>query len=392
MIKSIVLYTEEIDDLELAAEELTSQAQNFEFKKNNVAIVYMDAETEYKELYPLLKSKWDIPFVGMTAMAMLTGEQGYCKSGISMMILTSDDSKFAVGMTEKLDNENCKEEIKNTYERLEQELDGEEVKLVLTYGGKISGMVGDDIIDAVDVLNKNVKVYGALASDVFKFQDYRVFCNDKIEMMAQAFVLITGDINPKFISVNSISGKANFSYEVTRAKANQVYKLGNGSFLDALEKAGMKSDKTNVITDYIQSPFVLTLNKKDGLSIEVLRNLTYLDHENETGAFLGGVPEGTTLEIGLINMDDVRSTVKKAFEEALKWIEGETCTTILCCSCAARFLTLGNSGTAEAESYKDILSEDISLMGMYSYGEYCPMGEEKWCNVFHNSTFTILCI
>ena len=117
MIKSIVLYTEEIDDLELAAEELASQAQNFEFKKNNVAIVYMDAETEYKELYPLLKSKWDIPFVGMTAMAMLTGEQGYCKSGISMMILTSDDSKFAVGMTEKLDNGNCKEEIKNTHNK-----------------------------------------------------------------------------------------------------------------------------------------------------------------------------------------------------------------------------------------------------------------------------------
>ena len=333
MIESTVLYTEEIDDLELAVKELAAQAEGFEFQKNSVAILYMDAETEYEELYSMLKDKWNIPFVGMTAMAMLTGKQGYCKSEISIMILTSDNCKFAIGMTGNLNNDNYRDEIKNTYEMLEQELDGEEVKLVLTYGGKIPGMVGDDIVDAVDLLNKKVKLYGALASDAFKFQNYRVFCNDRIETVAQAFVLVTGDVNPKFISVNSISGKANFSYEVTKAEANQVYKLGNGTFLEALEKAGMKSDKTNVITDYIQSPFVITLDKANGLSVEALRNLTFLNHENESGAFLGGIPEGSTLEIGLINMDDVKSTVKKAFEEVFEWLkeEGKNCTTILCC-------------------------------------------------------------
>ena len=96
MIKSTVLYTEEIDDLELAVEELAAQAKGFEFQKNSVAILYMDAETEYEELYFMLKDKWNIPFVGMTAMAMLTGKQGYCKSGISIMILTSDNCKFLI--------------------------------------------------------------------------------------------------------------------------------------------------------------------------------------------------------------------------------------------------------------------------------------------------------
>ena len=65
---------------------------------------------------------------------------------------------------------------------------------------------------------------------------------------------------------------------------------------------------------------------------------------------------------------------------------------ILCCSCAARFLALGNNGVAEAESYEGRLPQRVSLMGMYSYGEFCPVGDENWCNVFHNSTFTILCI
>ena len=394
MIKSVVAYTEEIDDLEFAVEELTAQTQEFEFKKNSVAILFVDEDVEYEELYPMLKEKWDIPFVGSTAMAMLTGKQGYCKGGISVMILTSDDSKFSVGMTEPFNANNYKEKIKDAYEKIEQELDGEEVKLVLTYGGRTIGIVGDDIINAVDALDKNVKIYGALASDTFTFDSYKVFCNDQVEMVAQVFVLITGEINPRFISVNSISGKADFSYEVTEAEGSYVYKLGKDTFLDALDKAGMKSDKVDVITDYIQSPFLVSIDKPNGLTVGALRNLLTLDHEKKSGGFLGGIPEGCTLEIGLINMEDVKNSVKKAFEELNEWFkeEGKDCTTILCSSCAGRFLALGNSGKAEAESYEGILPEHISLMGMYSFGEYCPMGEENWSNVFHNSTFTILCI
>ena len=57
-----------------------------------------------------------------------------------------------------------------------------------------------------------------------------------------------------------------------------------------------------------------------------------------------------------------------------------------------RFLALGYNGTVEAESYLGRLPEGVSLLGMYSYGEFCPVGEGEFCNVFHNSTFTILCM
>ena len=45
MMKSIVLFTEEIDDIELAAEELFSQAAEFEFQENSLGIIFLDAET-----------------------------------------------------------------------------------------------------------------------------------------------------------------------------------------------------------------------------------------------------------------------------------------------------------------------------------------------------------
>ena len=394
MMKSTVLYTEEIDDLDFAAEQLFSQASGFELLENSLGILFMDEDTEYAELYGLLRAKWDIPFVGATAVGMLTGSEGYCRSGISLMLLTSSDCRFAVGMTQNLSLENYYTPIRETYEALEKTLDGEEVKLVLTFGGKAWGLSGDDVVDAIDALGRRVKVYGALASDMFSFRNFRAICNERAESGEQAFILIAGNVEPKFLSVQSLSGKANFSYEVTQSKGSQVYRLGNGTFLEALEKSGMRSDKDIVVSEYIQTPFITVQDKPGGIHVEALRNLTRLNHQDGSGVFLGGISEGSSLEIGLLNQDDVRSTVKKAFDELLEWLgtEGRDCETILCCSCAARFLALGNNGFAEAESYKGRLPEGVSLMGMYSYGEFCPVGDDNWCNVFHNSTFTILCI
>lgn len=394
MVKSIVLYTEEIDDLELAMEELSAQSSGFEFEKNSFGILFMDVETDYDELYELLREKWDIPFIGTTAIGMLNGCEGYCRSGISIMLLTSSDCRFSVGMTQNLNRDNYREQIAETYERLEQALDGEEVKLVLAFGGKAPEMAGDDIVDAIDALGRHVKVYGAIASDMFSFRDFRAMYNDRVEMNELTLVLIAGKIEPKFLSVQSLSGKVNFSYEVTKSEGNRVYRLGNGTFLEAMEKAGMGSEKAFVVSDFIQTPFITVLDKPGGIHVEALRNLTMLNHQDGSGMFLGGISEGSSLEIGLLNRGDVSDTVKKAFDEILEWLktDGKDYGTILCCSCAARFLALGNNGIVEAESYKGRLPEGVSLMGMYSYGEYCPVGGEKWCNVFHNSTFTILCM
>jgi len=394
MMNSIVLYTEEIDDVELAAEELFSQASDFKFMENSLGIIFLDVEAEYEELYGLLREKWDFPIVGATAIGTLTGREGYSRSGISVMLLTADDCRFAVGMTEGLSVEDYREPIRKTYEMLEQETGGEEVKLVFTLGGKAAGMSGDDIINALDELGKKVKVYGALASDMFTFSDYRAIYNDRIEFGEQVFVLITGNVNPRFLSIKSLSGKANFSYEVTQSKGNIVYRLGNGTFLEALEKSGFSADKDLVVAEYIQTPFITSYETSGGIHVEASRNLTMLNRRDGSGMFLGGISEGSSLEIGLLNRDDVRSTVKKAFDEIIEWLktEGKDCKTILCCSCAARFLALGNNGMMEAESYRGRLPEGVSLMGMYSYGEYCPVGDEEWSNVFHNSTFTILCM
>ena len=394
---SLTIYTNEIDDLEEAASELFAQAEGFVFKRNTLGILFAEDESDYDGLYELLSEKWDFPIIGCTAMAVLLGDIGYCGTGISIMLLTADDCDFSIGMTDELNSENFIEKISETYRELKSSLPGE-VKLVLTYGAMSTGnrnVSGDELVHAIDIIAGGIPIYGALASDGLSFDKFRLFYNSKTSRTAQVLVLISGNIDPRFICVNSIENRANFYYEVTKSHSNKVDRLGNETFVDALIHENLEVESTGIQGAYLLSPFVFTLKKPNGDSLEVARTLMSLDRETGAGNFIGGIPEGASLSIGIISQNDVQKSVKKAFDyilNELKSTEPE-CHTLLCNSCLARFLALASNTTAEAEAYTGSLPEGVSLMGMYADGEICPVKGDisgLYYNMFHNFTFTIL--
>ena len=203
------------------------------------------------------------------------------------------------------------------------------------------------------------------------------------------------NIDPKFYTVNSIKNKSTSTYKVTEAKRNIVYRLNQSTFIDVLRQENMMVSKKIVMGDYILSPFVITLEYPNGDIVEGARTLSYLDHESGAGAFLGDLPEGAILSIGIINRSDVQTSVEAGFDkvvEELKRNEGKY-KTILCSTCCARFIALGSNTAAEAEAYLGRLPPGVSLMGIYSYGEYGPVYGSKThnhYNLFHNFTFSII--
>ena len=395
--ESIVLYTEEIDDLQEAVREIFEQAEGFLLKKNSLAILFTEDETDYPELYDLLAEKWKFPVVGCTAMAMLLGKQGYCGTGISVLLLTADDCEFAAGITDDLNKGNYERLIGDKLEELKAGLSSE-IKLVISYGGMVTdeqNVAGDDIVAAIDKASGGVPLFGGLAADGFNFNRFRVFCNGTVKQSGQVMVLVAGNIEPKFVYANSVENRASFFYEVTESRSNQVIRLGNGTFMDALKREDMQVSKTDVLGDYILSPFVLTIHQPNGDSVEVARNLSVLNQETGAGCFLGAVPEGSTLSIGIINRSDVQKSVNLSFDKILNEIREHGYKTLLCTSCCARFLALASNINAEVEAYTGRVPEGVSLAGLYSYGEYCPVRGNKtgeYYNMFHNFTFTILAI
>lgn len=394
---SIVVYTEEIDDLNDAVDELFEKMEGFTFRKNSLGILMTEEDTNYQELYSLLSEKLDFPIMGCTSMAMFSNSDGYCAGGISLMILTADDCEFAAGVTQTLTKESSGEEIQRLYSEASEKLDGD-VKLIISYGVIVSDekdVSGDDQVNALSKISGGVPVFGGLSSDGFNFTQSRVFFNDQIVENGLAMALVSGEIHPQFFTVNSIGNRASISYEITESTNNQVYKLGNETLLNMLKKEDFTVDKANVLADYLLTPFVVSIEQPDGERVEAARNLSILNLEDESGTFLGAMPQGAYLGVGIIGREDVQRSVDKVFEEITNRIEYSEYkyTTFLCTSCAARFLALASDVRAEAAVCKNRTPEGMSLLGMYSYGEFCPVIGKKsgdMYNMFHNFTFTIL--
>lgn len=257
---------------------------------------------------------------------------------------------------------------------------------------------GDIYTKTFDELSGRVPVYGGMPSDMYTYKDFKVFYDGKVETYAAVVILVYGNVSPITLVEFSISNETRLENKVTKVADNIVFSLGDKTFVQSLEEAGLSSDNENVIMEYVQTPFVVKKEVENGETIEFLRNLVFLKHDSGIGVFLGQVPEGAELKVATISVDDIGKSVTQVFTNLIHEMEKKSdykYSTIICTSCTARYMNLVGDKNIEGNAYKDIIPDDINLVGMYSYGELCPTkssASDKLYNMFHNETFTILAL
>lgn len=394
--RSWVAKTEEIDDLEVAVEELKNGIPAEELLTNTVGIAYVYYDVDVDELSKLLCETFPFPVIGVSAMSLL-GNDGYLAYGMELLVMSADDVRFSVGMTEGLTKDNYKEEFSKLYKGMKGDTEEQE-KLILAYASKVIDCDGDIYSNTFDELSGGVPLYGGLASDMYTYNGFHLFYNGKAETYAAVAILVFGNVSPISLVEFSISNETKLENKVTKVLNNLVFSIGDKTFIQSLEEAGLSSENERVIMEYVQTPFVVKKEVDNGETIEFLRNLVMLKHDTGMGVFLGQIPEGAELKVATISVDDIGKSVTQAFTKLLSEMEkksGYKYSTIICTSCTARYMNLVGDKNIEGNAYKDILPEDINLAGMYSYGELCPTKSatsDKLYNIFHNETFTILAL
>ena len=396
--QSKVFYTDEVDDPEEAVQEIFEGFEEFEFKKNSLGIIFMEEDVEYLEIYQGLAEQWKFPIIGCTATAMLGTSDGYNSDGMTIMVMTADDCEFVAGVTDELDRSNYKDSIGNLYTDLRGQL-SEEEKLVISYGVCVTAethVAADDLLAATDEVCGHKPVLGGLAADRFNFDATRVFCNDRLIKNGQVMALVAGNIRPKYYHVTSIEDRLSQQrYTITKSDHNEVLCLDGEPMRDVLERENFEVSKTDVLREYLLTPFVITIPQEGGGEIRAARNLSMINQEKKSGIFLGDMPEGAKLQIGMINRDLVRDSVDEVTDKMLEDIEKEdySYSTMLVTSCAARYLALATRIENTAAGWIATIPEELNMIGMYSNGEFCPVLDEKSgteYNTFHNFTLCML--
>lgn len=393
--KSVALFTDEIDDLDVAIEELVSQFGDFRLEAHSAGLLFAHPDTDLQELADRLQDRFGLPIIGTTAVAMFTME-GFRKEGISLQILTSAECGFQVGCTNELTTGNVREEITALYNRLTAGVDDDDVKLVLAYGNPTLDMVGEDFVDTLDELSKGTAVYGGLASDSFVMGDCRVVCGNQIRQYALALIVVTGRAREIIHYGFNVASTLDYEGTVTELQGNMVMKLDGVPLAEAIAKAGISINTDINVCDYVSTPFRIRYRTEDGEEIEMMRQLAFVDKETGGGMFLGKVPMGANVQIGIISREDIHDSVAAVARKALSEVRKNpdySFSTVIITSCASRLMSYANDIELETEGYIHMIPEGMSMSGFYSFGEICPgrtAGSHKEKNTFHNTTFTML--
>jgi hypothetical protein len=389
MLKILTVSTGEIDDAEAAVADITRQldAEN-NLLAHSIGLLSCYSDFIDSGAVAALRDALPFEFIGTTTLGTVSpGTDSLI--ALTLMVLTADDLTFVTGLTEPISEENEAFITSGYADAIKNSGIESRPSLLFSYAPLLLNVGGDFFVNALTKASGNVPNFGTIvADDTIDYHNSRVILNGETYRDRFAFVLVYGDIKPKFY-LASISSEKIFRDKgvVTASNGNQLQKINDVSVEDYLLSLGLTKGEDGTIIGVNSYPFIVDYN--DGAT-PVVRIMFAITPEGY--AVCGGdIPEGATLSVGSIDGNEV---VKETGEKLRAILEGEKPKALLIFSCIGRYFSLGYEATREVEEVKRLLNDtDIPYMMTYSGGEICPTypteNVEVTTNRFHNDTFAV---
>lgn len=253
--------------------------------------------------------------------------------------------------------------------------------LVLADGLLING--SDLVRGLMKHLPAGVAVTGGMAGDGARFGETLVFYGDRPE---QGVVAIVGLYGRRLkIGFGSFGGWSPFGPErrVTRSKGNVLFELDGRPALSLYKQYLGEHAKGLPATGRL---FPLSMSTDAG-GKQLIRTVLGIDEEHQSMTFAGDVPEGAHARLAKASVERL---VDGAVDAArASYPAGVVAPELaLLISCVGRKQVLKQRIEEEVEGVREILGEQATLAGFYSYGEIAPFARGERCEL-HNQTMTI---
>lgn len=109
--------------------------------------------------------------------------------------------------------------------------------------------------------------------------------------------------------------------------------------------------------------------------------------------FAGNIPEGSKVRLMKANLDQLidaaSDAVMESNELSPEHLDQQKLSILI--SCVGRKLIFGNRIEEEHDAARDVLGENTTITGFYSYGEISPFSAFSKCEL-HNQTMTVTTI
>ena len=270
--------------------------------------------------------------------------------------------------------------------QLAQQLDHQGLRyvIVLADGHQLNGT---ELVNGLQAhLPDHVLISGGLAGDGTNFNETVVWHNNNSNT---GNIVVIGFYGEKLrFSHGCIGGWSAFGPDrtITKSTSNILYELDEQPALE-LYKKYLGPHAEQLPSSALLFPLVLKNGDK-----HITRTILSINEEDGSMVFAGDVPEGSVVQLMRASTNNLIDGAEIAAETALENLGSVSQSGLaLLISCVGRRLVLDKYTEDELEVIKDVLGDNWSYTGFYSYGELSPLNRNSKC-ALHNQTMTVTAI
>ena len=205
-------------------------------KKYTVGILHCSADFAESGVVTHICEALPFPIVGSTTTSQaVNGKFGILM--LTLMVMTSDDVRFAASHTTGL----AEEKINSVEQSRPADVVSDmPLKLIIAFPPLCEECSGDDFVTALEATYGNVPVFGAFSveEELMTYERNATFFNGEIYTYEMTYLLVYGDINPRFIVSNVPERSALFQVGViTKAEGNILHEINGMRTIEFFKSA-----------------------------------------------------------------------------------------------------------------------------------------------------------
>jgi hypothetical protein len=377
-----------------AGQQAAAEAQQSRRTKPDVLIIFGAPGFDHQQLLAGASSVMgEVPLIGGTTAGEISSK-GFSTDSVVVMALSSDTLQFTTGIGHDMSKGEhaCSGRLLDSISA-QTSIDNALTLLVLP-----NGMGGDgvEVIKGLQsVIGEEFEIVGGYLGDDTDFSNTFQYHNGKVYRDAIVGLMICGDGSfTTGIGVRSGFESIGNRLYCTEADRNVVACLDDEPALTLYKELLGEERSKRLPGICLEYPFGLIDDKVSiaGKEYFQLRCGLSVDHRKKTITLAGSIPEGSAITLTTATRGDIINGAKLAAEQARDSLGKATPRAILMFSCVGRKLVLGRRTQEEVTAVKQVLGEEIPLIGFYTYGEIGPIDKRERrlaTSKFHNETVVL---
>ncbi len=230
--------------------------------------------------------------------------------------------------------------------------------------------------------SNNFSITGGLAADGFTFKNTFVLTNN-LTYISNVIVGI-GFYGEKLkVGYGTLDGFNSLGVDriITKSKGNIVYEIDGEAASDLIQRlvGALTTRESDILT-------LLPLSVREKVTDSpVIRSITSVNKDDGSITFSGNIKEGSYVRLMKSNIDRLINAAEGAAEVSIEPIGNTHTDLAIITSCVGRRKVLKELVEEEIEAVRDVIGEDATIAGFYSYGEISPQISSDICELQNQS-------